>query len=225
MQTVKVDFRQRASEVRRYFRFVIQAASSTVEIAVHGNTGTAFSMHEKDELLKTLKASCFLLLYNLVESTMRNLIEAIFDEFRSEGVRFDDCRDEIKRLVLLNFRSRNPDKLLIKLLDIARHVVTETFESKETFAGNIDARTIRETAERFGFTPPPTNTGWMLRTVKENRNDLAHGNKSFSEIGKDVTPDRLEEARQQTFVILFLTLRNVSIYLERKRYLAVNINN
>jgi len=28
---------------------------------------------------------------------MRNVVEAIFDEFRTGNVRFDDCRDEVKR--------------------------------------------------------------------------------------------------------------------------------
>lgn len=62
-----------------------------------------------------------------------------------------------------------------------------------------------------------------MRTVKDNRNDLAHGNKSFSEIGKDTTPDKLEEARKQTAAILILTIRNVTAYLNEKRYLAANI--
>jgi len=225
MHAVKTDFRQRAAEVKRYFCFVTAIANGTTDITIDQINAAGLHMNEKDELLKTLKASCYLLLYNLVESTMRNLIEAIFDEFRLKNVRFDDCRDEIKRLVLVNFKARNTDKLLSKLLDLARHVVTETFESKETFSGNIDARTIRETAERFGFTPLPRNAGWMMRTVKDNRNDLAHGNKSFSEIGKDVTPDRLEEARKQSVVILYLTLRNVASYLDQQKYLAANAYN
>lgn len=222
MNAVRADFRQRASEVQRYFRFVVAEANDTLEIAVPKGDGVALRLGERDELLKTLKASCYLLLYNLVESTMRNIVEAIFDEFRAEGIRFDDCREEIRRLVLVNFKARNTDSLLAKLLDIARHIVTETFESKETFAGNLDARTIRETAKRFGFKPPSIKTGWVMQTVKDNRNYLAHGNKSFSEIGKDTTPDRLEEARKQTVVILILTIRNVATYLIEKRYLAEN---
>jgi hypothetical protein len=223
MNTVRSDFRQRSFEVRRYFRFVIQASTEAVEILIYKDTGHSLPNSEKEELLKTLKASCYLLLYNLIESTMRNIIEAIFDEFRVQGIRFDDCRNEVKRLVLVNFRARNTDTLMSRMLDIARHVVTETFESKETFAGNIDARMIRDTAKRFGFAEPTTKTGWIMRTVKDNRNDLAHGNKSFSEIGKDTTPDRLEEARKQTAVILILTIRSVSAYLIGRRYLAANV--
>ena len=223
MNTVRSDFFLRSSEVRRYFRFVISAAMDVVEIGVQKSSGALLATHERDELLKTLKASCYLLLYNLVESTMRNIVEAIFDEFRAEGVRFDDCREEIKKLVLANFRARNPDKLLNKLFDLARDVVTETFESKETFAGNLDAKTIRETAERFGFVPTSSKTGWAMRTVKDNRNFLAHGNKSFSEIGKDTTPHSLRDARKQTVVILLLTIRSVTSYLAAKRYLAANV--
>lgn len=224
MNTVRTDFRQRSAEVQRYFRFVIDASNDVVDIAVRKDNNPGLQAPEREELLKTLKASCYLLLYNLVESTMRNIVEAIFDEFRTEGVRFDDCREEVRRLVLLNFKSRKTDAMLTKLIDIARHVVTETFESKETFAGNLDARSIRETAERFGFSPPSKQTGWVMRTVKDNRNDLAHGNKSFSDIGKDTTAERLEEARKQSVVILILTIRNVSEYLSGKRYLEANVS-
>jgi hypothetical protein len=225
MNNVRVDFNGRAAEVKRYFKFVTSVAKGTTKISIVGVGQDAPTNAETDELLKTLKASCYLLLYNLVESTMRNVVEAIFDRFRAENVRFDDCRNEIKKLVLLNFRARSPDKLLLRLTDIACHVVTETFEVKEVFSGNIDAKMIRETADRFGFIPPTKEIGWMMRTVKDNRNDLAHGNKSFSDIGKDVTPDRLEEARKQTFVVLFLTIRNVSAYLNEKKYLACNATN
>ena len=223
MNSVKADFSQRASEVRRYFRFVISTANSEFEIRASQNANPALPPEELDELLKTLKASCYLLLYNLVESTMRNMVEAIFDEFRKENLHFDECREEIKRLVLVNFKSRSTDKILAKLQNIAHDVVTETFVAKETFDGNLDAKSIRETAAKFGYVPPTDKTGLMMRSVKENRNDLAHGNKSFSDIGKDTTPDRLEAARKQTVVILFLTIKNVSAYLAGKRYLSRNL--
>jgi hypothetical protein len=222
MDSVKADFRTRAREVKRYFAFVTAAAQDHVHLAVNKTTDRAMRKRESDELLKTLKASCYLLLYNLVESTMRNVVQAIFDNFRSRGVRFDDCRQEIKRLVLVNFRARSTDGLLPKLLDIARHVITETFEAKEVFSGNLDARAIRETAKKFGFVPPSARSGWAMVTVKNNRNDLAHGNKSFSEIGQDTTTEQLHKAQSQTRAVLNATIRNVSKYLHEERYLASN---
>jgi hypothetical protein len=57
-----------------------------------------FTSADQDVLFKTLKANGFLLLYNLVESTMKNAIEAIFDEFKGRGVSFDSCRSEVRKI-------------------------------------------------------------------------------------------------------------------------------
>ena len=57
MNAVRTDFWLRASEVQRYFRFVISAANNTVEIAVRKDNGSTMHLGERDELLKTLKAS------------------------------------------------------------------------------------------------------------------------------------------------------------------------
>jgi len=58
MQSVKLDFRERASEVRRYFDFVIATANGSAKIDIPHNVQTTSGMGEIDELLKTLKASC-----------------------------------------------------------------------------------------------------------------------------------------------------------------------
>jgi hypothetical protein len=156
MNSVIVDFQTRSKEVEGYFRFVLRLAKQ--EVALQTNDGTdGYSNHEHEELLKTFKATCYLLLYNLVESTMRNAIEAIFDELQAKRASFDNCREELRREILKNFKKRDTDKLLPKLLSLANDVVHETFERSETFAGNLDARMIRLTAKRFGFAEPAGN--------------------------------------------------------------------
>ncbi len=176
-------------------------------------------MQDHEELLKTFKATCYLLLYNLVESTMRNAIEAIFDELKTAGVGYDDCREELRREILKNFKKRDMDKLLPKLLSLARDVIHETFEGSESFSGNLDARAIRQTAMKFGFAVPAGSEFTMLQTVKNVRNDLAHGVKSFAEVGRNASPSDLEEARSQTVDILTKTLDNIRSYLSNRHYL------
>ena len=222
MNTVRADFDTRAAEVAGYFQFVLGLAEERLHVCKPGSTEKAFPPDDHEGLLKTLKAGCYLLLYNLVESTMRNAIEAIFDELRTKKVGFDACREEIKQEVLSNFKKRNVDKLLPRLLDLARDVVVETFERSETFGGNLDAQTIRKTATRYGFPAPDGTKSWMLRTVKDNRNDLAHGVKSFADVGRNALPSELEEARKQTVAILSETLDNISDYLAQQHYLAAN---
>ena len=221
MNAVFTDFQTRAREVEGYFRFVRRLANEDLSLRKARDNEAAFSAQEHEELLKTLKAACYLLLYNLVESTMRNAVEAIFDELKSKGISFDDCRTELQQEVLKNFKKRNMDKLLPKLLSLARDVIYQTFERSENFAGNLDARAIRDTAKRFGFAPPTGQEFTMLQTVKDLRNDLAHGVKSFAEVGRNASPSDLEKARAQTVEILTQTLNNISGYLKNQHYLVV----
>ena len=219
MNSVMLDFKTRSQEIEGYFQFVLRLAKK--EVALQASAGTTgYSSHEHEELLKTFKATCYLLLYNLVESTMRNAVEAIFDELQAKRANYDDCREELKREILKNFKKRDMEKLIPKLLSLARDVVHETFERSETFSGNLDARTIKLTARRFGFAEPLGNRFWMLQTVKDARNDLAHGVKSFADIGRNASPSDLELARNQTVAILTETLQNIDTYLKQQEYLT-----
>lgn len=220
MNSVFIDFQTRAREVEGYFRFVLRLAGEEVSLRKVQDNEAAFSTEEHEELLKTLKAACYLLLYNLVESTMRNAVEAIFDELKTKGISFDDCRTVLRQEILKNFKKRNMEKLLPKLISLARDVIYETFERSENFSGNLDARTIRETAKRFGFAAPTGQEFTMLQTVKDLRNDLAHGVKSFAEVGRNASPTDLEQARLQTVEILSQTLQNISGYLQNQLYLV-----
>jgi hypothetical protein len=220
MNAVFTDFQTRSKEVEGYFHFVLRLANEEISLqAVDASLGDGSST-DHEELLKTFKATCYLLLYNLVESTMRNAVEAIFEELRSQGISFDDCREELKLEILKNFRKRNVELLLPKLLSLAKDVIHETFERSENFSGNLDARSIRETASRYGFSPPVGNQFNMLRTVKDLRNDLAHGVKSFAEVGREATASDLERARDQTVKILDETIRNIDDYLRLRQYLS-----
>jgi len=220
MSSVSKDFQQRRMEVLLYFRFVIDTCEGRITIPSHTKS-KVLQVYAQEELLKTLKASCYLLLYNLVESTLRGLIQQIFDEFKTQNIRYDDCRQEVKKIVVLNFRRRNfDDQLVQKLADLAIDIINESFDPDKLFSGNVDAKTIRETAEEYGFAPPATKATWTLREVKENRNDLAHGSKSFSEVGRDVTPQKLKMAYRQMTRVLSSTIKNVNTYVEKRHYLA-----
>ena len=83
MNTVLLDFNTRAQEVDDYFIFLEILIKPTTKLAVADSAGKDKIQSLNPELAKTLKANGFLLLYNLVESTMRNGILAIFDEFKN----------------------------------------------------------------------------------------------------------------------------------------------
>ena len=70
-----------------------------------------------------------------------------------------------------------------------------------------------------------TKDGRDLLTVKTNRNDLAHGFKSFEEVGRDATADELLKIQKRVICYLREILKNVETYISNKEYLQINVQN
>jgi MAE_28990/MAE_18760-like HEPN len=218
MLAVQQDFTEREQEVSRYFAFLRCFADKEIAFNVQG--ASRFSpATERDELFKTLKANGFLLLYNLVESTLKNSIEAIFDELKLRSVSFDHCRLEVRKLVLKNLKKRDVDKVIKDVSLISVDVAFATFRKDELVSGNVDARLVRELADDYGFAAPKGRSDGLL-TVKTNRNDLAHGWKSFSEVGRDFDLERLEEIMKEVVDFLRALLASVADYITTQSYLT-----
>ncbi len=217
------DFNERSKEVSRYFIFLKSLEQSTTKLSMDGKGSHSKTKEIDPELLKTLKASGFLLLYNLVEATMSNVIEAIFDEMKSKSISYDQIRPELKKIVLKNLKKRNPDKIFSSITAISIDIITAGFDKSDLFSGNIDSRKIRETAAEYGFSYSTdyakTSDGSDLLTIKSNRNDLAHGTKSFTEVGRDKTADELLEIKKKVIIYLRQILKNIETYLDNEEYL------
>jgi hypothetical protein len=227
MQTVLLDFNTRVQEINEYFLFLEGLVNETTKLVVLGNSDVPNIRAIDPDLAKTLKANGFLLLYNLVESSMRNAIEAIFDELKSKKVPFDSIRLEIKRVVLQNFKSRSPDDVHTRIKDISIDIITAGFKSRELFSGNIDQDEIAKTAKKYGFSCDTdyskTRHGKNLYDIMKNRNDLAHGNKSFSEVGKDTSIVDLLKVKEEVIEYLHQILNNIERYLAAQEYLDISL--
>jgi len=91
----------------------------------------------------------------------------------------------------------NPDKFVSNTNNIAHDIIQECFEPEKLLSGSLDARKIKEFANQYGFSTAimPINFDGQLThissdnllTVKNQRNDLAHGVYSFAACGKDFT--------------------------------------
>ena len=63
-----------------------------------------------------------------------------------------------------------------------------------------------------------------MLTVKDNRNDLAHGNKSFGEVGRDYDVSRLVEIKVEVVEYLTELIENIENYLANQQYLGAVAN-
>lgn len=223
MQTVLIDFQERVEEINRYFAFLEKLGQETIQLSVLKDDGKRENIPLDSQLIKTLKANSFLLLYNLVESSMRNAVTAIFDELKNQRVSYNSVRIEIKKIVIQNFKKRSPENLHFKIKDISTDIIAAGFQSQELFSGNIDQREISKTARNFGFSfnteYNKTKHGESLDMIMNKRNDLAHGNKSFAEIGKDITVEELLKIKEEVIAYLEQILNNINQYITGQDYL------
>lgn len=223
------DFNERSKEVSQYFIFLKNLEQGSIKLRMEGRGGNPKIKEIDPDLLRTLKASGFLLLYNLVEATMRNAIEAIFDELKNEDISYDLIRLELKKIVLKNLRKRKLNDIYLSITAISIDIITVGFDNQDLFSGNIDARKIKDTAIEYGFSystdARKTSNGFDLLSVKANRNDLAHGFKSFTEVGRDKTADELLVIKSKVIRYLRQILHNIESYLKNREYLDISTVN
>ena len=219
MLAANEEFLKRVSEITAYVDFIRKLDSGEHKIVANQSGFPAYQHTAKEDLLRTSKASALLMLYNLMESCVTNAVEAIFDELESESVSFDVCREEVRIVVLGNVNRHEPKKLVVGLNSLATDIVTKSFRKAETVSGNVDAREIRRIASKYGF-QKPRKKGERLLAVKTLRNDLAHGSKSFTEVGRNFTMTDISEITDEVVAYLTELIANVAQYLSSKSYLS-----
>lgn len=213
MQAALSEFQNKKLEIEAYLNFVVGLEKGLVKIEP--------TPQDIMELTKTLKASVYLLLYNLVESTMRNVLDEFFAELSQKNVEINDCSEKLQLQVLKLWKKSSPEKLA-PVTDVASQMIENAFKrAGESFSGNLDSREIRRVSDLYGIDNSLTGgrTDFLL-AVKNNRNDLAHGIKSFSEVGRDTTHSDIEEAYRQVDFVLTTTIASFKNHLDTALYLS-----
>ena len=224
MNTTRSEFQKRMSEINVYFETLAMLDRGVCRIVCQTLTGEEKIMPIDSELSKILKANGFVLLYNLIESTVRKSVDAILNVVKDEGLTYRALSDKLKKLwIKQEIKNINANEIGIKVLNIAESILNnELLLLKQeciTISGNIDAQKIREIAQAVGCDEP--KDGAALKTIKDKRNHLAHGEYTFAEIGKEFSVKDLMTFKQKTEEHLKLVLTNVEEYINNKKYRVV----
>jgi len=221
MDFIIEDIEARELEINEYLKLI-----EFLDVNDSVNGGTKGSLEVTPLLLKTMKGSVYLLLYSLVESTLREAIVAIHDDIKASNSDFDDLRDELKSKIL--FRARSEGISIQNLLNdtennISLNLHKATLNSKKLFSGNVDRKKIMSIAATYGFSSTTnylkTGHGEQLSTVKDHRNDLSHGNKTFSMVGAEKSIQDLRTFSQKVVAYVYEISENIIDSLNNKLYL------
>lgn len=231
MNDAWLNFRKRREEVKQYVRFVYDLVKNENNECLNkeSNNHSPSPKHTVD--IRIHKATVLLLLYNLIESTTTSAIVAIYSKIKEDDVCFDNCSDRIKQVVLNNCRRHfnhsswqvQNEIQIIKDQHwlIAKYLVYHNFNTNNILPGNVGLNELIDLADRYGFSNPASGYNFgFFSSIKDTRNDLAHGNKTFSEVGQSLGLDDIIRKYVQTIRLMRNTLKSVESFLQNNEHLA-----
>ena len=240
------DFHKRVAEIDKYFELVDRieqlGAFSANSIIFPSGEYTVDS-----DIQKILKSHCYLLLYNLIESSIRNGITAIHDAILIDELTYRDLSPKMKKIWTLNDLSKSFRDTYIKKETIANNLqdaIRSVLENEVVtldptnipISGNLDAKTIKELIDMYGFYGnlgvPAKEIDDILNFVVKIRCDLAHGNVSFCDASNKIIWNQsnsnannnekvyryLIDDKENVVKYLTHMLQNIDNYIDNKGY-------
>lgn len=225
----------RSTEVTAYLEFLkVAVERRAVLSAKDGELQFPLTL----ELTHTLKANLVLLLYSAMEATLIQLLDEMHDAIGANCSSADALNAQLLRVVLRTVKKDSQTTVLSSASPLHTSLFrywmddwTSRTSGKDKrvdgISGSVDSLVFYEQLKKFGVVaktpndhPPAHLTDIALQKVKTNRNELAHGEKSFTDLGRDLSVESLATDS----LTVFDTLRNIATevdnYLRDQRYLA-----
>nr|WP_321327851.1 MAE_28990/MAE_18760 family HEPN-like nuclease [Alcaligenes faecalis] len=225
----------RSTEVTSYINF-LKVAVERRAILTAKDGDLVFPLNL--ELTHTLKANLLLLLYSAMEATLIQLLDEMHDYIGNNCLGVDHLNVELLRVVLKAvkrdrdnnvFSSAAPLHQSLFRYWIADWQRRESAKDKriDGISGSVDGLVFYRQLRQFGVIsqtendrPPSHLTSSALQKVKIKRNELAHGEKSFTDLGRELSVESLEADSLAVFDTLRNIVAEVDSYLREQRYLA-----
>lgn len=235
MKKIFDDFNGRSKEVERYIQVLTRLEQPEI-IIMSKLTGARQKIFQEDSL-KVMKATAFLLIYNLVESSIRSAFSFAYSEIGRSRVDLSKVNNRLRTIwIRQQFKQKEGTPNILSMDSVYSYtekIVNEVIEEisinvKGEFlpiSGNLDNEEILKLCIKHGVkteVDKKARGGQYLRIVKEKRNDLSHGDSTFSDCGKDYTSTDLLRIFKESKLFLRGILKNIKKFLDKKDYIVSN---
>ncbi len=233
MEDVIEVFDERVREVDLYLSFVKSMHQKNAFLCIpkrQGKKEQAITLEE--DLTAMMKANIFIILYNLVESSVRDGMLSVYEAIKDEDCGYQDVSINIKNLwSRYQFKQAHGlqsswESYFSKLQEMTKVIVESSVVELDRNAipvsGNLNATQVRKVCDLHGIETTVykrAKGGRSLETIKDRRNTLAHGHLSFAECGRDFDIEQIEILKKETVIYIKCILNNMSKYKNNKGYL------
>lgn len=224
--------KSRAREVVGYVRFLSLALENDAFV---GAKRIGLTQPLTKGVTHTLKANLCLLLYSAMEAALVQLLDEMYEAIGQNCQGADQLNAQLLLMVAQSFKARKTDassanttaplheSLFSAWVSDWKSLATAKEKRTAGISGSVDSRAIAAQLRRFGVIPadtPPYLSSPSLLRAKNRRNELAHGEKSFSELGQELALPELREDARQVFRTLARVAQEVDVFLKQRRYFA-----
>lgn len=231
-------FNRRVIEVDLYFKFLENLDKKEPSLHYQGLKTledddiqeVSLTMPISAELIKILKANAYLILYNLIEASFKEALWEILEKVQENNLDYTSISENIQKIwhteKAWNYRNYTPNQFSDLIKNTAYLVLQDSikfnrnFINKKQLSGNIDTNTIIALSALYGFALPKIKEQEKSNfdTVKTQRNNLAHGNLTFTECGKEYSITELIKLKNVVIEFMQEILQNISQFIEDEKY-------
>lgn len=175
----------------------------------------------------------FVYIYGIYEEIIREVVSATIDELNHSNIKINECIYELYALIfsddydgLYNVGNEHKWEKRWNISDkiMNNQIVTISNDLMPTDGKNIRYRQLNSIAKSFGMKEnilPRNEIGGYIQEMVDNRNFIAHGNKTPREIGRNYTVadllQRCEDISEVCSYMIFVYEK----YIREKKYLKV----
>ena len=221
MNNTRLEYDKRLKEIEIYFETLKLLDNGNCSIKCTDILGVETEQHIDFELSTILKANGYLLLYNLVESTVSKSIDAVLHSIHASSATYRSLSCTFRKLwIKQELKNATNEKIISIANSVLENELLTLKRECINISGNIDAQRIRDIFKQIGGNE--IKDGRHLEKIKTKRNCLAHGDFSFSEIGRDCTVAELITYKNCAKDYLSKVLDEIESYIANKKFLHVN---
>lgn len=219
--TIQNNFNRRKEDIEQSFNLL----SFILKIEPHKNKPIVDSVSGAElivtqEMQCTFKAQFLIVLYNIVESTVCDCLNTIYDTIADEGLKYLELTDSMRQM-WKNYMKRKSHPLKDADDDTLMSELIRFEALAINISGSLDIRKIIEVFSKHGCTVDESNRERYAESflcVKTCRNKLAHGNIAFSTCGSTYLLSDLVKFKNDIISYLEVVVRDTGVFIEHRMY-------
>lgn len=225
------EFKDKCMEIERFLVFVDDLDGGSNNQLLYKDTSNIWAIKPiSREVQKTLRASCYLLIYNLLESTTCDALDAIHLTLDSEQRDLQELSNNLKKIVFNNLKDglgqKGIEEIISGQIDLRISILTHGYNKRNFLSGNFDIDAVKKIEKRYGFRLHTFNgqNGLfdpnVIKTIKYKRNALAHGGESFEQCGQGIPVFSMNDNYNHAKNALLALFNGINNFINDKKYLS-----